>query len=237
MDKKRLVSCTKNVDIIFHFAGMADIDQANKFPADSLNLNINGTINVLEACVKNKVKKLIFASSIYALSEQGGFYSKSKLSSEMIIEQYSKKYKFDFIVLRFGSLYGGKANKFNSIGKYIEQAINSKKIVRFSDGEEVRNYIFIEDAMEICANLVKAEFRNQHLNLFGKKKVKVKKVLKLVKNIFNAKELLFKNKNYEYHYKVNPYTLKIKKGKNLYPKREANLREALKKINNEYKKN
>ena len=49
----------------------------------------------------------------------------------MIIEQYSKKYKFDFIVLRFGSLYGGKANKFNDIGKYIEQAINSKKIVRF----------------------------------------------------------------------------------------------------------
>ena len=46
----------------------------------------------------------------------------------MIIEQYSKKYKFDFIVLRFGSLYGGKANKFNSIGKYIEQAINSKKL-------------------------------------------------------------------------------------------------------------
>ena len=38
--------------------------------------------------------------------------------------------------------------------------------------------------------------------------------MKLVKNIFNAKELLFKNKNYEYHYKVNPYTLKIKKGKN-----------------------
>ena len=61
--------------------------------------------------------------------------------------------------------------------------------------------------------------------------------MRLVKNIFNAKELLFKNKNYEYHYKVNPYTLKIKKGKNLYPKREANLREALKKINNEYKKN
>ena len=59
-----------------------------------------------------------------------------------------QKYKFDFIVLRFGSLYGGKANKFNSIGKYIEQAINSKKIVRFSDGEEVRNYIFIEDAMK-----------------------------------------------------------------------------------------
>ena len=41
---------------------MADIDQANKFPADSLNLNINGTINVFEACVKNKVKKLIFAA-------------------------------------------------------------------------------------------------------------------------------------------------------------------------------
>ena len=73
---KKIVSCTKNVDIIFHFAGMADIDQANKFPADSLNLNINGTINVFEACVKNKVKKLIFASSIYALSEQG-VYSKA----------------------------------------------------------------------------------------------------------------------------------------------------------------
>ena len=65
-----------------------------------------GTSNILQSCLKNKVKKIIFASSIYARSEQGGIYSTSKLSSEMIIEKISKKFGLKFVILRFGTVYG-----------------------------------------------------------------------------------------------------------------------------------
>ena len=64
---------------------------------------------------KNKVKKIIFASSIYAISEQGQIYSRSKLASEMIIESICKKYNIKFVILRFGTVYGERANKFNTV--------------------------------------------------------------------------------------------------------------------------
>ena len=57
------------------------------------------------------------------MSEQGGFYSTSKLSAEMIIERYSKKYGFDFCILRFGTVYGERAT-IHTLKQYIEQAKN-----------------------------------------------------------------------------------------------------------------
>ena len=81
----------KKNDIVYHFAAVSDLDEAQKNHLKAIEVNIMGTVNILEACIKKKVSKLIFSSSIYARSEQGGFYSTTKLSSEMLIERYSKK--------------------------------------------------------------------------------------------------------------------------------------------------
>ena len=86
--------------------------------------------------LEKQSQKNHFASSIYAISEQGGIYSTSKLSSEMIIERLCKKFKIKFIILRFGTVYGDRANKFNTVQKYIDDAKNKSKI--FRDTKEVR---------------------------------------------------------------------------------------------------
>ena len=126
-NQKILDKVTKNVDSIFHFAATADLDEANNNPFNAIDNNINGTIKLLKSAIKNNVKKIIFASSVYAISEQGGIYSTSKLASEMIIENICKKYNIKFIILRFGTIYGGRANKFNTINNYIELAKTKKK--------------------------------------------------------------------------------------------------------------
>lgn len=223
--KKKLIKLTKNVNIIFHFAGIADIDEANKNPIKTIETNIQGTVNVMEACVKNKIKKMIFASSIYALSEQGGFYSLSKKVSELIIETYSKKYNIEFKILRFGSLYGSRANHFNSIGKYINQAKKERFIKRFSDGNEVRNYINVKDAAELAYRISRKSYKERYFNLLGYKKYKVKDVLNEI-----AKELKIKKVHYnaraqslEYHYKNTPFNYKPRIGKNMYPRKQTNL--------------
>lgn len=220
---KNVLKVTKNAYAVYHFAGVSDIDTANQFPYKTLNINIFGTINILEACVKNKIKQIIFASSIYALSDQGGFYSTSKLTSEMIIERYSKKFKFNFNILRFGSLYGPRFNYFNSIGKYINQAKKIGKIIRFSNGNEKRNYINVLDAADICIEVLKSKFKNKYYNLLGKKKYKVRNVLNLIAKEMKVKKIIYNNKNSEYHYNTNPYTYKLRKGTLLYPKKEINL--------------
>ena len=68
-----------------------------------------GNINLLEACRLNgKIKRYIYASSAYALSDKGSFYGISKLSSEKITKEYSDKFNLKYTIIRYGSVYGKK---------------------------------------------------------------------------------------------------------------------------------
>ncbi len=127
LNRKKILRLIKKNDIVYHFAAIADIDEANNNFLKSIDVNINGTVNVLEACIKKKAKKIIYSSSIYARSEQGGIYSTTKLASEMLIERYSSKFNLKYTIIRFGSLYGEKSNYFNTIKNLIKQGISKKK--------------------------------------------------------------------------------------------------------------
>lgn len=128
-DARKIDKALKNIHTVLHFAASADLEESNKNPFKTLENNVVGTISLLKACLKSNVKKIIFASSIYAISEQGGIYSTSKLSSEMIIERICKKFDLKFVILRFGSVYGGVANSFNTIQKFIKSAKVKKKFL------------------------------------------------------------------------------------------------------------
>ena len=70
-------------------------------PHDTVNYNILGTVNLLELCKKYKVKRFVFASSIYVNSKQGGFYRSSKRAAEDYVEEYNQRYNLNFTILRF----------------------------------------------------------------------------------------------------------------------------------------
>ena len=93
-DKNIVALAISDVEVIVHLAAETGTGQSmyeiEKYEAT----NVIGTLNIIEYLLQNKtrVKKIVFASSIYAISEQGGIYSTSKLSSEMIIERLCKKF-------------------------------------------------------------------------------------------------------------------------------------------------
>ena len=70
---------------------------------ETVRNNILGTVNILELSKKYKVKRIIYASSIYSISVQGGFYRCSKKAAEDYIEEYYKRYGLNFTILRYGS--------------------------------------------------------------------------------------------------------------------------------------
>ena len=202
----------KKIDYIFHFAGESDIYRANKFPLEAVKKNILGTSIILDQAVKNKVSRLIFASSIYVFSEQGGVYRTTKQACELLIENYSQIYGLKYTNLRFGSLYGTKANNLNFIHKMINDANNTGRMIRNGDGSEIRNYINVKDVAKYCFIALKRKYENKNIMLLGKERKSIRQVLNLIRSKIS------KNIKIDYtgqrdfaHYKTSPFTFKKRK--------------------------
>ena len=84
------------MDYVLHFAGLSDLNKALNKPIETIKFNILATANLLKLSLKNNIKRIIFASSIYAISSQGGFYRCSKRAAEDYIEEYQKRFELIF---------------------------------------------------------------------------------------------------------------------------------------------
>ena len=205
-DIKKAVS---DCDQIFHFAAQADIDPLSRSPKETIETNVIGTQNLLEAAVRNKCKRFIFASTIYVYSELGSFYRVSKQACEKIIEEYQRLYSLPYTILRFGSLYGPRANKFNAVQNFLLSAIKNKKIIRNGDGDELREYIHVKDASRLAVLATKSQYKNKHLIITGNQQIKVKNLLLMINEIFNGEiEIEYQVSNEALHYEITPYNYK-----------------------------
>ena len=205
-------------DAVYHFAGQADIGASSDIPALTIKSNIIGTQNILEAARNHKVNRFMFASTIYVYSELGSFYRVSKQACEKIIEEYYKEFGLKYTVLRYGSLYGPRANHFNSVTNMLIQASTEKIIIRRGDGEEIREYIHVKDASDLSVKALEDEFINKHLIITGNQKIKVKDLLTMIKEIFHGKiEVSFGEEEELHHYQITPYSYKPQIAKKIVP--------------------
>ena len=109
MDQAIVTDAVAGQEVVYHFAGIGDIDECNENPVDTARINILGTVQLLEACRKAQVKRFVFASSAYVFSDVGYFYRSSKRACEYFIEDYWNLYGLKYTCLRYGSLYGERA--------------------------------------------------------------------------------------------------------------------------------
>ena len=216
LDIKSIERAVKDCDYVYNFAGIADLDEAKEKPLETVNLNILGNINILEASVKSNIKRFIYASSIYVYSQKGGFYRCSKQASEIYIEEYNKYYGLEYTILRYGSIYGPRADKRNPIYRYLIQALEGKKI-KCSNPEETREYIHVRDAAKLSVRILNDEFANRHLILSGHYRMKVKEMMLIIKEIINNDiEVDFiDSKRSDGHYSYTPYSYSPKIGDKL----------------------
>ena len=211
-------TAVKGCDVVYHFAAQADIGVSSDTPTKTILTNIIGTQNVLEAARKHKVNRLMFSSTIYVYSDLGSFYRVSKQASEKIIEEYQKEFDLDYTILRFGSLYGPRANTFNAIRDIITQALENKKIVRRGDGEEIREYIHVKDAALLSVDALDEEYKNNHLIITGNQQIKIKDLLIMIKEIFHGEiKIEFGQEEELHHYEITPYNYKPQVAKKITP--------------------
>lgn len=223
LDLGSVQKAVEGATYVYDFAGISNIDEAKEKPLETIKVNVLGNANILHACHLAKVKRVIFASSLYVYSQAGSFYRSSKQACELIIENYNKLYGLDFTVLRYGSLYGKRASANNAISRILKQALTEGKIVRHGDGEEVREYINIEDAARISVEILSEEFRNEYVLITGHHPMKVKDLLTMVREIIGSHVAIEYHDvadgtcpyDPETHYKITPYSYSPRIGKKL----------------------
>lgn len=211
LDDKAINKAVKGNEVVYNFAGVADIEEAYAKPIETVQNNILGNTIILEACRQNKVKRFVFASTVYVYSDAGSFYRSSKQACELIIENYHEVFGLDYTILRYGSLYGPRANESNWVYKTLKQAVTEAKITRHGDGEEVREYIHVEDAARCSVMILSEEFKNQSVIITGQQTTRVKDIMIMIKEIMSNKiELEFLPTDSSLHYEMTPYTFSPK---------------------------
>jgi UDP-glucose 4-epimerase len=150
-------------DVVFHLAAQADVKRSMNDPCYDADVNIRGTLNLLEACQKASVKKLIFSSTsgVYGnlqkdlLSEEDpaapiSCYGLSKWTAETYIRIFSTLHGLPFTILRYGNVYGPRQTPKGEggvIAVFIKNIKNGLPIYIHSDGEQTRDFVFVKDVI------------------------------------------------------------------------------------------
>lgn len=162
-DSKLVEKCVENTDIVFHLASR-NIIVSNKNPREDLNVNVKGSFNVFEACLKHHVARVVYTStsSIYGeperipISEDDrksylNFYSASKFSAEVYAKTFFEVFHLPVSILRYSNVYGPNqlpANPYcGVIGKLLSAAIAGEPLRIHGSGYQTRDYTYIDDAV------------------------------------------------------------------------------------------
>lgn len=210
LDEKAVARAVAGQEAVFNFAGFADIEAAQDHPLDTIRLNVLGNGIILDACRRARVKRYLFASTMYVYGRMASFYRASKLSCEAYIEAYQRIHGLPYTILRFGSLYGPRADVRNGMFGFLQQALKKKSITYWGDGEEVREYIHVRDAAESCVDALSRKHENACLILTGHQSMKIRDLLAMIREILGNKiRLVYKTRSRpdlrELHYRSTPY--------------------------------
>ncbi|QLA18865.1 NAD-dependent epimerase/dehydratase family protein [Desulfolutivibrio sulfoxidireducens] len=216
MDMPAVAATVRDMDVVYHFAGIADIDECKANPLKTAHVNILGTVQLLEACRNSGIKRFVFASSAYVYSDAGSFYRSSKQACESFIENYADLYGLKYTCLRYGSLYGPRADKRNGVYRLLWQAIVDRKISYRGSGEDLREFIHVRDAARSSVKILEMEFENSHIILTGNEKMRYADLLEMIKEIMGNKiEIEIVSSTRKAHYRITPYNFNPKVGMKL----------------------
>ena len=218
-----------NADVVYNFAALADLNQALNQPLKTVNINILGNMNVIEACRQHGVGRFVYASTAYVHSREGGFYRCSKLASEAYVEEYQRVYGLDYTILRYGSLYGPRADETNGMWRIVKAALETGKLRYEGHPDAMREYIHVEDAARASVSALDDEFRNENVVLTGQEPMRVFDLLKMLGEVLGLPEdaVEFTDGNYAGHYVRTPYAYRPRLGRKFIPPMHVDLGQGL----------
>jgi UDP-glucose 4-epimerase len=158
MDEELALQVSHGIDVIVHLAANTGVGPSVEDPRSDCMSNVIGTFNYLEAARVNKVSRFVFASSGAPAGEVDppiheempphpvSPYGASKLAGEGYCSAYFQTFGIDTVALRFGNVYGpGSLHKSSVVAKFIRQALAGETLQIYGDGNQTRDFIYIDD--------------------------------------------------------------------------------------------
>jgi UDP-glucuronate 4-epimerase len=191
-------------DQVIHLAARAGVRPSLQEPALYQRVNVEGTVNVLEAARRNGVRKLILASSssVYGVNAKVPFsesdpifqaispYAASKLACESLGHVYHHVYGLDIVMLRFFTVYGPRQRPDLAIHKFARLISAGKPIPVFGDGSTARDYTYVSDTLEGVMACTKQEFGYEVFNLGESQTVSLGRLIELLEAALGKKAII-----------------------------------------------
>ena len=179
LDVNDLMNAMKGCDYVIHLAAMLGVKRTEMRRLDCLNINIVGTINVLEACVKDNINKIIFASSSEVYGDQEkipisetnplnpkSIYAVTKLAGEEYLKAYKRRYNLDYTIVRFFNTYGPRQVAEFVVPRFIKLVMDDKPPTIYGNGNQERAFCYVDDIVRgTYLTLVNEKTKSEIFNL------------------------------------------------------------------------
>ena len=202
---RQLNLAMKGVDYVFHEAALWLLN-CEENPREAIRVNIEGTYNVLEACVRNKVKKIISASSssvygdgVYFPTDENHpfnnylFYGATKVADEQFHRAFWKKFGLDYICFRYLNVYGPRQDYrsayISAIMNFINKIADGEAPIINGDGTATMDLIYVGDVADANIMALKSDVTDECFNAASGKETTVKQLLDILVDLMGAKDV------------------------------------------------
>jgi len=206
----------KDIDILYHFAGISALPECESNPDKAFDVNTSGVANILNACRKSKVKKIIFASTSAVYENNCAkeyhtetdivcpnlIYASSKYCAEQICKSYAQNYEMDIIICRFFNVFGPHQDfrrKYPPFTSYVIKSALSDTVPTIYNCEDCkRDYIYIDDLMQYLYKMAVSDKKYQ-AEIFNFATSNAYSAIEITQTVYNilGKELVFQIGNAE----------------------------------------
>lgn len=203
-DKKKVNEIVCGSDYVYNMAAMVSVPESIEKPEECININLHGYLNLLEASKINQVKKIILSSSaaVYGdnpelpkktemKAEPKSPYGITKLDGELYSKLYEEQYALKYACLRYFNVFGPRQSTENAYAAavpiFIKRALKNEDIIIYGNGEQTRDFIYIDDVIK--ANVLASEKENITgvFNVANGSSISILKLAELIIELVNSK--------------------------------------------------
>jgi UDP-glucose 4-epimerase len=168
----------RGCDYVVHLAAALGVERTEAKRLECLFININGTINVLEACIKEKIKKVVFTSSSEVYGEQKiqpieetsplnpiSNYAITKIVGEEYMRAYYETYRLKYNIVRLFNVYGEEQREEFVVPKFVKNVANEVSPIIYGNGQQIRSFCYVKDAARGIADALLASCEGEVFNI------------------------------------------------------------------------